>query len=432
MVPLYSWIGGTWNRGQIVPGVWYKRRVLSVNTWSSVVNTNIVMNYVNQAISLIIGNVLMHQYNCYYRPLFPLLKSIACKCGINVGPECGSLNSQDAVLGQQTASCSQNVTIYAGGSIITLNSDSIQNCSTVFSLVYGSRSGNPDTSVWSSTNSTQKRDYMYLKKRYDSTTIPSPCYAIVQNNYSAYIGQLRGDCVSFTPSGPVSNIEICTVIKASIPADAGNYPNLGIALSSTDSSKTVRYYASSVISSYSKGSFLCAIVNQGGIFCPVSLMNNWSSITSRPQPVCNVASQALSIITMSNQVLAGSATKIAFATQPIAKMQAGIVSGNIVVKFLDSNGNVASDSKASVTLNLISSIPGSSLIGTVRQSASSGVVTFNDITVNLVGQDYVLQAISGNFAPIISTTFNVTAGPSAALLFTTQPVFLLYNFRLGL
>jgi hypothetical protein len=421
----YQWRGGNWLTGKMVPGTWFKKQVSPINTWSTVVNMNTLFTFVNQAVSMYVGNVLSREFNCRYRPLFPLLKAISCKCGINTGNECNNVNSQDMDLGSETASCGQNLTINAGSAVITFGSSSIQNCSNAFSFSYGNRNGAPSSSSSSSNSTMIKREYVDLGKRYDSTQIPASCYSLVQNNYSAYIGQIRGDCATFSPSGPVSNIEICTNIKASIPYDGSSYPTLGVATSYTDSKNAIRYNVSSLLTGYTKGTSVCAIVNQGGIYCPVSLMANWASVTSRAQPNCNLASQSLNIISSASQVLAGSAVKIVFSVQPSSKIVAGSPGENLVtVKFVDANGNLASDSKASVTLNILagSGTSGAVLLGTARQSAVSGFAVFSDISVSLVGSDYYLQAISGNLPSVLSTAFSVSAGPALALVYTVQPV----------
>jgi hypothetical protein len=199
-----------------------------------------------------------------------------------------------------------------------------------------------------------------------------------------------------------------------------------MATSFVDSKNAIRYLTNTLFPVYTRGTSLCTIVSEGGVFCPVSLINNWITTKARAQPACNLASQSLSIIQTASQVLAGSATKLIFFVQPSTDIIAGTPGDNVItIKFIDKNGNVATDSKASVTLNILTGTgaSGAILLGTIRQAAMSGVVEFPDISVSLVGKGYILQAVSGNLPIVQSKPFSVSPGSPAALLFKVQPVF---------
>ena len=118
-------------------------------------------------------------------------------------------------------------------------------------------------------------------------------------------------------------------------------------------------------------------------------------------------------------ITAGPATQLVFSIQP-ASTTAGLIldSGTgVAVKVEDAHGNVVTGSSASIALTLSSN----TLNGTTTVSASSGVATFADLSINHIMNGYTLTATSSGLTQAVSSSFNITIGPPAQLGFTVEP-----------
>lgn len=111
----------------------------------------------------------------------------------------------------------------------------------------------------------------------------------------------------------------------------------------------------------------------------------------------------------------GALAKIVFKTQP-SNVSAGVaIAPAVQVQLLDANGNQTTDN-TNVGLTLHGGVPGAVLSGTVSQAATSGVATFNDLSVDKQGTGYTLQASAGsNAASATSGAFDVSTGHAAKL-----------------
>jgi len=116
----------------------------------------------------------------------------------------------------------------------------------------------------------------------------------------------------------------------------------------------------------------------------------------------------------------GSATKLVFATQPVAGASGVTLSTQPVVNVEDSAGNVVTD--ASTTISLSAS--GGTLASCTGLSAVSGVVSVTNCTfAGTVGTNYTLAASSSGLTPSTSANFSPsTFGSTNQLVFTTQPI----------
>ena len=121
-------------------------------------------------------------------------------------------------------------------------------------------------------------------------------------------------------------------------------------------------------------------------------------------------------------VVAGSGSKLVFATQPSTSNAAGVTFGTPpVVTVEDSLGNPVTTSTASITLSLSGTVPaGAALAGTATVSAVNGVANFNGVSINLAGTGYTLTATSTDLTQAVSNVF-VVVGAASQLAFTTQP-----------
>ena len=123
-------------------------------------------------------------------------------------------------------------------------------------------------------------------------------------------------------------------------------------------------------------------------------------------------------------VVPGPAAKLVFTTQPSSSNGAGTAfSTQPVVTVQDVYGNTVTSFSAEVTLAITSGTgtTGAVISGTKIINVSSGVATFADLSVDLLGTGYTFMATSGTLLQAISTAFNIVPGPATKLVFTTQP-----------
>ena len=117
----------------------------------------------------------------------------------------------------------------------------------------------------------------------------------------------------------------------------------------------------------------------------------------------------------------GTASKLAFTTQPTNVAAGSSITPAVQVTVQDSSGNTVTTATNSVTL-AIGTNPGSgTLSGTTTVAAVNGVATFSNLSINKVGTGYTLNATSAGLASATSSAFNVTPGVAAKLAFTVQP-----------
>ncbi len=121
-------------------------------------------------------------------------------------------------------------------------------------------------------------------------------------------------------------------------------------------------------------------------------------------------------------ITVGTASKLAFTTQP------GSSTGGIAfpvqpqVTVQDVFGNTVTSDASSVTLALGATPGGGSLnCASNPLAASSGLATFSSCAIDRTGLGYTLVATAGSLTPATSSPFDITVGPAAKLTFTTQP-----------
>jgi len=123
-------------------------------------------------------------------------------------------------------------------------------------------------------------------------------------------------------------------------------------------------------------------------------------------------------VSSSFNITAGAATKVVFTTQPNASYASNAAIG-VGVSVEDAAGNVVTTDTSNVTVALTTA-GGATLGGTKTVAAVNGVATFSNLTVDKVGT-YTLTATDGVLTSGVSSSFNITAGAAAKVVFTTQP-----------
>lgn len=123
-------------------------------------------------------------------------------------------------------------------------------------------------------------------------------------------------------------------------------------------------------------------------------------------------------------VVPGPAARIGFLVQPGSGLGGSPLGTQPVVALIDAGGNRTTGT-GSVTLTLTpgQGTPAASLSCTGGNAAapSGGLATFAGCAVNRAGSGYTLTASHAGFAPVVSGSFTVAAGPAAGLVVATSP-----------
>jgi len=105
----------------------------------------------------------------------------------------------------------------------------------------------------------------------------------------------------------------------------------------------------------------------------------------------------------------GTATSLAFITQPGNATAGTAIPGPPTLAVRDAFGNTVTSSTAAITI-AIGSNPGSgALSGTTSKNAVSGIASFNDLSINSSGNGYTLTAAATGLSGATSNAFNITA-----------------------
>lgn len=107
----------------------------------------------------------------------------------------------------------------------------------------------------------------------------------------------------------------------------------------------------------------------------------------------------------------GTPSRLGFVVQPA---RAAGQTLPIQVEVLDSEGRRVDNATNQITLVLQQSGT-AQLFGTTSRDAVNGLCTFDNLSINLTGPNYVIQATSPGLTPAMSQSFDVTAGPPMKL-----------------
>jgi hypothetical protein len=119
-------------------------------------------------------------------------------------------------------------------------------------------------------------------------------------------------------------------------------------------------------------------------------------------------------------------TQVVFVQQPPATVNTGTtLSPAVTVRLLDVNGQPVNKIGVPITMAIGNNPGGGTLSGTLtRTTNSSGVATFNNLSINNAGTGYTLVASSSGLTSATSSSFDVTTGsPSGPIVPTPVPTF---------
>jgi hypothetical protein len=123
-------------------------------------------------------------------------------------------------------------------------------------------------------------------------------------------------------------------------------------------------------------------------------------------------------------IIAGSATQLAFTVHPSTAIAGATFTPAIQVNARDAFGNSATSFLGNVTLAITAGTgsPGAALNGTRTVGAVGGIATFSTLSINKSGTDYTLTATASGLTGVISAPFTITPSTVTQLVFTAQPV----------
>jgi PKD repeat protein len=120
-------------------------------------------------------------------------------------------------------------------------------------------------------------------------------------------------------------------------------------------------------------------------------------------------------------IVVGPAVQLAFTVQPSDATGGASITPTAQVSVQDAAGNVITTATDTITL-AIGANPGTgTLAGTTSLAAVQGVASFSDVRINTAGTGYTLIASATGLPQASSTTFNITVGSPARVVFTVQP-----------
>src|SRR5207247_2079182 len=119
-------------------------------------------------------------------------------------------------------------------------------------------------------------------------------------------------------------------------------------------------------------------------------------------------------------VAPGTATQLAFTTQPSNTAAGASITPAVQVTALDGQGNTATGFTGNVTVALGANPGSGTLSGTTTVAAVAGVATFPGVSINKVETGYTLTANSASLSGTTSTPFNITAGAATQVSFRSE------------
>jgi hypothetical protein len=179
----------------------------------------------------------------------------------------------------------------------------------------------------------------------------------------------------------------------------------------------------------------------GGVLSGTTTVNAVNGVATFPGLSINIAGTGYTLQATSTSltsatstafnIIAGSATHLAFTTEPV-NAASGTSLGSIAVTVEDADGNKVSSSSASITLAIVNNAgPGGVLSGTTTVNAVNGVATFPGLSINLDGTGYTLGASASSLTSATSTAFNITSSGATQLVFSTEPASAVSGSSLG-
>eukprot|EP00127_Corallochytrium_limacisporum_P005839 Clim_evm4s213 gene=Clim_evmTU4s213 len=408
---IYNWHGGQWQGGAVTPLTWKQREWASRNSVAITVNEDKMRRFIEDAIATLISHAVRKRMKCENNGVLAILETVACECGVNTNDACTTTETGPVDLADESIYCGEAQTVEAGDFALGVGADSVADCSVETSINLGALS----TPKREADTETSRR------RRAADDLDEVPCYVNIENSNGLNIAQHRGDCIVYESAGSaLNNVEICLSIDESIPHDNSVYVEEIVAQQQSDGTT----YVALTVDVTSTGNLRCFTTSASGTYCPASAISGWESATTFDGGACPQSAEATAVVA-AQVAQAGGATGLAFTSQPSSGEQvAETWADTVQVSFVDDDGNTVTGATGTITLSVLDGTAptGVALSGTVRTTATNGVATFNNLSVNKAASAMQLKAA----APGVSTTgtsaaFTVLPGDPAALSFISQP-----------
>jgi hypothetical protein len=248
---------------------------------------------------------------------------------------------------------------------------------------------------------------------YTLTATDGSLTSATSTTFSVTAGTAAQLAFTTQPGGGASGAALSTQPTVSVEDASGNVvsgnssavtlaiasqPGSGAALSCTANPVTV----TSGVASFTG----CKITGKSGSYTLKATDGSLTSATSGSLTIAPGAAAQLAITTQPG----GGANGAAWSTQPKVSVE-------------DASGNVVTTNSSAVTL-AIASQPGSGATLSCTSNpvtASAGVASFAGCKITGKSGSYTLKATDGSLTSATSSTFSLTVGAAAQLVFTTQP-----------
>src|SRR5208337_4150743 len=112
------------------------------------------------------------------------------------------------------------------------------------------------------------------------------------------------------------------------------------------------------------------------------------------------------------------AAKVVYAQQPTSTTAGSTISPAVTVDVEDQYNNLVTTDASSVTLSV--HIGSGSLNGTLTESASGGIATFSNLSIN-TADNYTLSANDGSLTGATSGSFTISPAAAAKVVYAQQP-----------
>ena len=116
----------------------------------------------------------------------------------------------------------------------------------------------------------------------------------------------------------------------------------------------------------------------------------------------------------------GTASHLAFVQQPTDQTAGVVIQPNVTAQVLDANDNVVTGFVGNIVIAKSAGPASGTLGGTTTRAVSSGVATFDNLTLDKNG-GYRLTVSSGSLTTAQSNLFNINPAAAAKLVYSVQP-----------
>ena len=144
------------------------------------------------------------------------------------------------------------------------------------------------------------------------------------------------------------------------------------------------------------------------------------TITSAASGYTLVATSGLSGegFTSAITVTPAAASQLVITTEPPASVAVNADFG-LQASIEDQYGNLVTTATNTVSVAFATNTTGATLGGTLSMSASQGLATFSNLTINKTGNGYTLKVSSSGFSSVVSSSISVTKKGGAAIASST-------------